>query len=721
MNKPDHPFDPALSTLFSQSIADRLLDKITPINSRHLFYQLNQAEQYPNIFPCAYDFISQKLKAVETTYSSSLISNYSEEKLASLQSPDISPLADQLLTQDNLKFCVNQSTAILLTQPCWLQNISPAAFSQTETSIQLISIYLQLTRTEQRHDVLLELYRSLLLANGIKSPTLHSYNYSQQADIFTEIFDFASLQLALSRFPRVFLAEILGFTLAYCQMPTLIDVCFPNHQLQSRYFKLRQQKMEQRIALLHQCITNYLTLFPQQEQQLWLRIQNGFWLYQQQMQCCRDKINDTLTNPLSPQQAVAELFNKKAIAAIGHHQKIELDGISLDKWFSEMPANSQAFLQALKKSDYVDRQKPEESPLLRLFEFKGPMFGILNQHECNILKNWLKDKATETSIHYLEQAEKTTLPLPPSMTFQSIKKYQRLSNRELYYYLINADFFNDVLPVAKHKANQLLKLTRLFNRLPFKHYSHEQFATYIENLYQHEIKAYHPLQGKPKFSRAAYIWGIEQIAPMILIDGCWVQNSLMLQNINPEICDILFSIYCDEIGNGKLERNHPYIFQQLLDSLSIKLPTIHSKDFVKHSGFINSAFDLPVYMLALSSHPAEFLPELLGLNMAIELSGLGKSYMRLVDDWNYWGIDSSIANIHISIDNYVSGHTFLAKKAIQLYMDGIMQATGNGTILDKHWQRIYSGYASLRFVGTRFKLGLPIMYLSYKFRHKHAL
>jgi len=721
MIKPDHPFDPALTALFSQTIAGRLIAKENPINSRHLFYQLNLAEQYPDILPCAHDFTSQKLNAVETIYSSLLISNYSEENLVSLQSSGIAPLADQLLTQDNLTICINQSATILLAQPCWLQNISPAAFSQTETSIQLISLYLQLTQAGQQHDSLLDLYRSLLLANGIKIPTLHSYSYSQKPDIFTEIFDFACLQLTLARFPRVYLAEILGFTLACCQMPTLIDICFPDHQLQSRYFELRHEKIKEQTPAILECIANYLTLFPLQEQQLWLKIQNGYWLYHQQMQCCRDKINDTLTNPPSPQQAVAKLFINKAMAAIGHHQKIELDGISLDKWFSEMPTNSQAFLHALKKSGYVDRQKPEESPLLSLFDFKGPMFGVLNQHEFDILKTWLKDEPAETSQLHIEHEEQKPVPLPSSVPFYSTKKYHRLSNRDLYYYLINTDFFPDVLAFAKNKANKLLKLTRLFNRLPFKHYSHEQFDAYIENLYQHETKAYQPLQGKPKFSKEAYVWGIEQIAPMILIDGCWIQNSLMLQNINPEICDILFSIYCDEIGNGKLEQNHPYIFQQLLDSLSIQLPPVHSKDFVNHSAFIDSAFDMPVYMLALSFHPAEFLAELLGLNMAIELSGLGKSYMGLVDDWNHWGIDSSIANIHISIDNYASGHTFLAKKAIQLYMDDIMQITGNRSILDEHWQRVYSGYASLRFVGTRFKLGLPIRYLSYKFRHKHAL
>jgi hypothetical protein len=168
-----------------------------------------------------------------------------------------------------------------------------------------------------------------------------------------------------------------------------------------------------------------------------------------------------------------------------------------------------------------------------------------------------------------------------------------------------------------------------------------------------------------------------------------------------------------------MEQNHPYIFQQLLDSLSIKVPSVHSKDFVEHPGFINSAFDLPVYMLSLSSFPVEFLAELLGLNMAIELSGLGKGYKRLVDEWMYWGIDPTIANIHLSIDNYASGHTFLAKKAIQLYLDEVLKSTGDSAILDIHWRRIYSGYASLRFVGSWFKLGLPVLYLSHKFKRKN--
>ncbi len=599
---------------FQQNLYGNKQRNFDSIESRQMFYQLNQPQQYNNIMPKAYDLIAFWLRKTEKIYADSINQNYNKVNLTSLKTLEITALPEQYLTQDNLNKCLQQNTPIVLTQPNWLQNTSMIAYSQSKTATQLLAIYLQLTKTNKRNINLVNSYRSLLLAKGLEIPVLYEYSYCQKTDFTEAIFDLATIQLAFSRFPRVLLPEILGFTLAYCQIPTLVDVCFPNHQLLSHFFKQRNHQLKTQLPLLHNCIVDYLELFPQQKKTLWHRVQNGFWLYQFQMQRCTDQFKEFLDHPLLTAQ---------------------------------------------------------------------PNFVRL-----------------------------------PATDFLSAKKHAKLSNKELYYQLLNVDLFPDVLPIAQVKTRRLLSACTLLNPLPFKHYDHEQFNTYLENIYQQEISTYQPLQGKPKTSREAYIWGIEQIAPMILIDGCWLQNSLALQNSHPEICEILFSIYCDEIGSGQQEHNHPYIFQQLLESLSIKVPPAYSPEFIKHPGFIHSTFDLPVYMLSLSSCSVEFLPELLGLNMAIELSGLGKDYKRLVEEWNYWGIDPTIANIHISIDNVASGHTFLAKKAIQLYMDDLFQRTANHTICDYHWRRIYSGYASLRFVGGWFKLSLPICYLASKFIDK---
>ena len=78
--------------------------------------------------------------------------------------------------------------------------------------------------------------------------------------------DFANIQLAFARFPRVLFPELLGFTLAYCQMPTLIEVCFPDHQLAGHFFKQRKNSTEQQLSPLLRCISDYLDLLTDQQE-----------------------------------------------------------------------------------------------------------------------------------------------------------------------------------------------------------------------------------------------------------------------------------------------------------------------------------------------------------------------------------------------------------------------------------------------------------------------
>ncbi len=720
MNEYEQVFSPSLTTSFIRQTFDGSdLSSVKAIDVRHLFYRLNQAERHHQISRLAYNFICYHLNIVSHSYLSLMVDKYEAQKLADLKISSIVALSQQLSTLEHQQECVKQTAAIQLTQPCWLQNISQISCSQNDSAVQIMSIYLNLKGRAENTSNSDELYKSLLLQTGINTPTLYTQAFSEQTDILNEVFNFASIQLALSRFPRLLFPEIMGFTLAFCQMPTLIEVCFPTHQLPTDFFKVRQQQVGKQLKAIQHCMADYIASFPQQKNALWLRIQNGFFLYQQQMLCFRNQFSTRIKNQPTVQQLIAQLFQQKAVAAIGHHQKILIDGVSLDQWFVGMPENCQAFLSALKNSDYIDKNNPEKSRLLKLFDSEGPMLGVLNSTERELLLDWLKNDENTVLLRHSVESLSTKSHSNEAFIAQTVE-YTKLNNRVLFYYLVNADLFPDVLLTAQNKVKKLLRFCGFFCRMPFKKYSHEQFDSYIASIYHREISAYKPLQGQPKISKAAYLWGLEQIAPMILIDGCWLQNSLHIENTNLEIAEILFSIYCDEVGNGTVEQNHSYIFQQLLASLSISVPPVNSRQFVNHPAFIDSAFDLPVYMLALSHCSVQFLPELLGLNMAIEISGLGKSYMQLVDDWNYWGIDPRIAQIHISIDNYATGHTFLAKKAIKLYLDQIQQNTADSLMVDKHWRRICCGYASLRFVGTRFKLALPIRYLLAKYFSQHS-
>jgi len=196
-----------------------------------------------------------------------------------------------------------------------------------------------------------------------------------------------------------------------------------------------------------------------------------------------------------------------------------------------------------------------------------------------------------------------------------------------------------------------------------------------------------------------------------LTDGCWLQHVHLLRHYsNRTVGSLLLKIYDDETGNGKLEQNHPVIYQRLLESVNICLPPIDSKRFIDHPGFIDSAFDLPVYLLSIAKFPNAFLPELLGLNLAIELSGLGNVYLRLSEELKFWKIDPAIVDIHISIDNIASGHTALAIKAIQIYLDEISAGLGEQAV-DRHWRRIFTGYCSLQSACRVFIFALICRYL----------
>ena len=99
--------------------------------------------------------------------------------------------------------------------------------------------------------------------------------------------------------------------------------------------------------------------------------------------------------------------------------------------------------------------------------------------------------------------------------------------------------------------------------------------------------------------------------------------------------------------------------------------------------------------------PKAFLPEIIGVNLAIELSGLGKGYMQIIDELRYWKMDPYFFTLHLTIDNIASGHTAVAMETVHLYLEQVLATQGKAA-MQREWERIWVGYLAFRQNMTRF-------------------
>nr|WP_237419243.1 iron-containing redox enzyme family protein [Kitasatospora sp. SID7827] len=181
-----------------------------------------------------------------------------------------------------------------------------------------------------------------------------------------------------------------------------------------------------------------------------------------------------------------------------------------------------------------------------------------------------------------------------------------------------------------------------------------------------------------------------QLAPLTLIDGAWLQGFTEYEDAGSEVGFSLFETYWDELGNGEPRLNHPLIYRQVLAEMGQQVPPTDSREFARWPGFRDGSFELPVYWLSVGRFPHTFRPEILGLNLAMELSGVGGSYRRARIALKTHGFSTRFVDLHNTIDNVSTGHSAWAADAVDAHM-----ATVPATRRAEEWARVRTGYRSL--------------------------
>jgi hypothetical protein len=199
---------------------------------------------------------------------------------------------------------------------------------------------------------------------------------------------------------------------------------------------------------------------------------------------------------------------------------------------------------------------------------------------------------------------------------------------------------------------------------------------------------------EPPPSRDALIDDTVQMAPLTLIDGSWLQGFTDYQLASSDIGHPLFATYWDELGNGEASLNHPLIYREVLKEMNVSLPPTASPEFAHWPGFRDASFELPVYWLCIGRFPCTFLPEVLGLNLAMELSGVGSGYRRASLALREYGFSTRFVDIHNTIDNVATGHSAWAADAVDAFMASLADSAGPGG-RPEAWERVRAGYRSL--------------------------
>ncbi|CAB1221390.1 iron-containing redox enzyme family protein [Acinetobacter bouvetii] len=143
-----------------------------------------------------------------------------------------------------------------------------------------------------------------------------------------------------------------------------------------------------------------------------------------------------------------------------------------------------------------------------------------------------------------------------------------------------------------------------------------------------------------------------KVAPVKKADGSWLYS--MVHYWNDPVFRDLIQIYVEELGLGIAKANHVCVFDDLILDLGLEHFVLDLEDEYYHQ---------PAIQLALAYAPPEFIPEIIGFNLAYEQLPL---HLLITNyELNELGIDSHYFNLHITIDNMDNGHSHLSVKAFE--------------------------------------------------------
>lgn len=419
--------------------------------------------------------------------------------------------------------------------------------------------------------------------------------------------------------------------------------------------------------------------------------------------------------------ALLQLLESKAPHAAAFHHHVPFDAMGskngLNALFAAPKFDARTLALQLARGQWVVPGKSNESALLtRSTAFGGPMFGIFSEAELHVFARWIDvlpfepEPPTEPGAEVAELAQDAGAGSPEVVIWRTTAQPAAETHsdvRVLYHALLNTPrasatraqsraFLHGLFAQARNKLSdkELARRGLLMWRPPggagltLERWVNQQIAQQTKYAHRNPAWLEHVLG---RISHADAVWLLTQLAPMAFVDGAWLAGTTHVELQHLPITPLLFGIYRDELGAGDALQHHGNLMRRTLLAQGVQLPACDSVEFRDWRGFDPAAFNLACAWLAIAEHSRDCLPELLGINLATELAGIGDDYRNAAALLSRHGIDPYFFELHNSIDNAAAGHTAWSVQAIDDYLSGVSQNLGSEGVRSA-WLRIWTGY-----------------------------
>ncbi|MBI2769800.1 MAG: iron-containing redox enzyme family protein [Burkholderiales bacterium] len=171
-------------------------------------------------------------------------------------------------------------------------------------------------------------------------------------------------------------------------------------------------------------------------------------------------------------------------------------------------------------------------------------------------------------------------------------------------------------------------------------------------------------------NRAHALYFLRSVAPTKLVDGAWLYG-LASQWRNPRFAGLVRT-YVEELGEGDSGKNHVLLYRRLLEGNGL-WPL---------DGLADETYEQGLIQLALAFNAQDFLPEIIGFNLAYEQLPL--HLLITAYELNELGIDPYYFTLHVTVDNTDTGH---ARRACEAALE-LLPRTGDAPAF---WARVRQG------------------------------